>query len=124
METKLELIKERDRYRQDGETLREPIQDIQYDHEQNIKLLKKELKDSHLNMINMRSENEQLQRNIDGLQRKMSEVKETSTVKKELVQQDLAFEEHVEQEFDLTIDDDGNHKLPEILKKYQFSRPR
>ena len=31
---------------------------------------------------------------------------------------------HVEEEFDLLLDDDGNHILPEILKKYQFSRPR
>ena len=31
---------------------------------------------------------------------------------------------HVEEEFDLLLDDDGNHRLPEILKKYQFSRPR
>ena len=31
---------------------------------------------------------------------------------------------NVEDEFELFLDDDGNHKLPEILKKYQFSRPR
>ena len=32
--------------------------------------------------------------------------------------------ENVEDEFELTLNDDGVHKLPEILKKYQFSRPR
>ena len=31
---------------------------------------------------------------------------------------------NVEDEFELSLDDDGTHKLPEILKKYQFSRPR
>ncbi len=31
---------------------------------------------------------------------------------------------NVEEEFELPLDDDGKHKLPEILKKYQFSRPR
>ena len=31
---------------------------------------------------------------------------------------------NVEKEFELPLDDDGKHKLPEILKKYQFSRPR
>ena len=31
---------------------------------------------------------------------------------------------NVEDEFELILDDDGTHKLPEILKKYQFSRPR
>ena len=31
---------------------------------------------------------------------------------------------NVEDEFELSLDDDGIHKLPEILKKYQFSRPR
>ena len=31
---------------------------------------------------------------------------------------------NVEDEFELTLNDDGTHKLPEILKKYQFSRPR
>ena len=31
---------------------------------------------------------------------------------------------NVEDEFDLSLDNDGTHKLPEILKKYQFSRPR
>ena len=31
---------------------------------------------------------------------------------------------NVEDEFALPLDDDGMHKLPEILKKYQFSRPR
>ena len=30
----------------------------------------------------------------------------------------------VEDEFELYLDDEGSHKLPEILKKYQFSRPR
>ena len=31
---------------------------------------------------------------------------------------------NVEEEFELSLNDDGNHILPEILKKYQFSRPR
>jgi len=31
---------------------------------------------------------------------------------------------NVEDEFELTLNDDGTHKIPEILKKYQFSRPR
>jgi len=31
---------------------------------------------------------------------------------------------NVEDEFELPLNDDGTHKLPEILKKYQFSRPR
>ena len=31
---------------------------------------------------------------------------------------------NVVDEFDLSLDDDGTHILPEILKKYQFSRPR
>tara|TARA_B100001173_G_scaffold186672_1_gene161120 strand:+ start:290 stop:661 length:372 start_codon:yes stop_codon:yes gene_type:complete len=31
---------------------------------------------------------------------------------------------NVEDEFELSLDNDGMHKLPEILKKYQFSRPR
>ena len=31
---------------------------------------------------------------------------------------------NVEDEFELSLDDEGIHKLPEILKKYQFSRPR
>ena len=31
---------------------------------------------------------------------------------------------NVEEEFELPLNDDGNHMLPEILKKYQFSRPR
>ena len=31
---------------------------------------------------------------------------------------------NVEDHFELSIDNDGTHKLPEILKKYQFSRPR
>ena len=31
---------------------------------------------------------------------------------------------NVVKEFELKLNDDGNHKLPEILKKYQFSRPR
>ena len=31
---------------------------------------------------------------------------------------------NVEDEFELALDNDGTHKLPEILKKYQFSRPR
>ena len=31
---------------------------------------------------------------------------------------------NVEQEYELSLNDDGTHKLPEILKKYQFSRPR
>ena len=31
---------------------------------------------------------------------------------------------NVENEFELSLNDDGTHKLPEILKKYQFSRPR
>ena len=30
----------------------------------------------------------------------------------------------VEQEYELSLNDDGTYKLPEILKKYQFSRPR
>ncbi len=32
--------------------------------------------------------------------------------------------ENVEDEFELSLNNDGTHKLPEILKKYQFSRPR
>ena len=32
--------------------------------------------------------------------------------------------EHVVNEFELPLNDDGIHQLPEILKKYQFSRPR
>tara|TARA_Y100001936_G_scaffold6681_1_gene5874 strand:+ start:1846 stop:2217 length:372 start_codon:yes stop_codon:yes gene_type:complete len=31
---------------------------------------------------------------------------------------------NVVDEFKLTLDDDGIHELPEILKNYQFSRPR
>ena len=31
---------------------------------------------------------------------------------------------NVEDEFELPLDKDGSHELPEILKKYQFSRPR
>ena len=31
---------------------------------------------------------------------------------------------NVEEEFELPLNDDGNHILPEILRKYQFSRPR
>ena len=31
---------------------------------------------------------------------------------------------NVEDEFELSLDDEGIHKLPEILKKYQFSRPK
>ena len=31
---------------------------------------------------------------------------------------------NVEDEFELSLDDDGTHKLPETLKKYQFSRPK
>ena len=31
---------------------------------------------------------------------------------------------NVEDEFELFLEDDGTHKLPEILKKYQFSRPK
>ena len=27
-------------------------------------------------------------------------------------------------EYELSLNEDGSHKLPEILKKYQFSRPR
>ena len=27
-------------------------------------------------------------------------------------------------EYELTLNEDGRHQLPEILKKYQFSRPR
>ena len=27
-------------------------------------------------------------------------------------------------EYELPLNEDGNHELPEILKKYQFSRPR
>ena len=27
-------------------------------------------------------------------------------------------------EYELTLNEDGSHELPEILKKYQFSRPR
>ena len=27
-------------------------------------------------------------------------------------------------EYDLPLNEDGKHKLPEVLKKYQFSRPR
>ena len=31
---------------------------------------------------------------------------------------------NVVDEFELTLDNNGIHELPEILKKYQFSRPR
>ena len=31
---------------------------------------------------------------------------------------------NVEDEFELVLDEEGMHVLPEILKKYQFSRPR
>ena len=31
---------------------------------------------------------------------------------------------NVEDEFELNLDEEGIHKLPEILRKYQFSRPR
>ena len=31
---------------------------------------------------------------------------------------------NVKDEFELPLNDDGTHELPEILKKYQFSRPR
>ena len=31
---------------------------------------------------------------------------------------------NVEEEFELPLNDNGYHRLPEILKKYQFSRPR
>ena len=31
---------------------------------------------------------------------------------------------NIEEEFDLPLDDEGNHELPKILKKYQFRRPR
>ena len=31
---------------------------------------------------------------------------------------------NVVDEFELPLDNDGIHELPEILKKYQFSRPR
>ena len=31
---------------------------------------------------------------------------------------------NVEGEFELILNDDGTHKLPEILKKYQFNRPK
>ena len=31
---------------------------------------------------------------------------------------------NVEDQYELSLDNDGTHKLPEILKKYQFSRPR
>ena len=31
---------------------------------------------------------------------------------------------NVTDEFELTLDESGIHELPEILKKYQFSRPR
>ena len=31
---------------------------------------------------------------------------------------------NVEDEFELSLEDDGAHKLPEILKKYQFNRPK
>tara|TARA_B100000674_G_C37675504_1_gene839037 strand:- start:193 stop:564 length:372 start_codon:yes stop_codon:yes gene_type:complete len=31
---------------------------------------------------------------------------------------------NVVDEFELSLDEDGTHLLPEILKKYQFSRPR
>jgi len=31
---------------------------------------------------------------------------------------------NVEEEFELSLDDGGMHILPEVLKKYQFSRPR
>ena len=32
--------------------------------------------------------------------------------------------DHVVNEYDLHLNEDGSHELPEILKKYQFSRPR
>jgi uncharacterized protein (DUF952 family) len=32
--------------------------------------------------------------------------------------------ETVVNEYELPLNEDGNHELPEILKKYQFSRPR
>ena len=31
---------------------------------------------------------------------------------------------NVEDEYELSLNDDGTHILPEILKRYQFSRPR
>ena len=31
---------------------------------------------------------------------------------------------NVEDEFELLLNEDGTHELPEILKKYQFSHPR
>ncbi len=31
---------------------------------------------------------------------------------------------NVKDEFELFLDENGSHKLPEILKKYQFSRPK
>tara|TARA_B100001564_G_C20208314_1_gene476038 strand:+ start:194 stop:565 length:372 start_codon:yes stop_codon:yes gene_type:complete len=31
---------------------------------------------------------------------------------------------NVEDEFEIPLDEEGVHDLPEILKKYQFSRPR
>ena len=31
---------------------------------------------------------------------------------------------NIEDEFELYLDEEGTHELPEILKKYQFSRPR
>ena len=31
---------------------------------------------------------------------------------------------NIEDEFELHLDEEGTHELPEILKKYQFSRPR
>ncbi len=31
---------------------------------------------------------------------------------------------NVKDEFELILDENGIHKLPDILKKYQFSRPR
>ena len=31
---------------------------------------------------------------------------------------------NVEDEFELSLDEEGIHELPELLKKYQFSRPR
>ena len=31
---------------------------------------------------------------------------------------------NVEDEFELPLDKEGTHELPEMLKKYQFSRPR
>lgn len=31
---------------------------------------------------------------------------------------------NVEEEFELFLNEDGIHELPEILKKYQFRRPK